>query len=51
MFLLAYRFAPGKVMHSWAEVCLDGRWIVLEGMIMDRPYFLAARRLLLESGW
>jgi hypothetical protein len=47
---LAYRFAPGRVMHSWAEVYLSGRWIVLEGAIMDKPYFLAARRLLLESG-
>jgi hypothetical protein len=55
---LAYRFAPSKITHSWAEVHLpfdqahdkDGRWIVLEGAIMDRHYFLAARRLLLESG-
>ena len=47
---LAYHFAPGKVTHSWGEVYLNGRWIVLEGAIMDKPYFLAARRLLLESG-
>ena len=50
MPLLAYRFAPEVVTHSWAEVYLDGRWIVLEGVIMDKRYFLAARRLLLESG-
>ena len=47
---LAYRFAPDKVTHSWVEVYLNDRWIVLEGVIMDKPYFLAARRLLLESG-
>jgi len=47
---LAYRFAPDRVTHTWAEVYLNGRWIVLEGVIMDKPYFLAARRLLLESG-
>lgn len=47
---LVYRFAPGRVTHSWAEVYLNERWIVLEGAIMDEPYFLAARRLLLESG-
>lgn len=29
---------------------LNERWIVLEGVIMDRPYFVAVRRLLLESG-
>lgn len=47
---LAYRFAPGVVTHSWAEVNLNGSWIVLEGVIMDKSYFRAARRLLLESG-
>jgi len=46
---LAYRFVPDSVTHTWVEVYLDDRWIVLEGVIMDRPYFLAARRLLLES--
>ncbi len=47
---LAYRFAPDGVTHTWVEAHLNGRWIILEGVIMDRPYFLAARRLLLESG-
>jgi hypothetical protein len=52
---LAHRFAPDRVTHTWVEVYLpsdsaDDRWIVLEGVIMDKPYFLAARRLLLESG-
>ena len=47
---LAYFLAPDRVTHSWAEVCLDSRWIVLEGVIMDLPYFLAAGRLFLESG-
>ena len=46
---LAYRFAPDRVAHTWVEVYLDERWIVLEGVIMDRSYFLVARRLLLES--
>ena len=47
---LAYRFAPDKVTHTWVEAHLNDRWIVLEGVIMDKPYFLAARRLLLEGG-
>ncbi len=47
---LAYRFAPRKITHSWTEVYLNERWILLEGVIMDKPYFLAARRLLMDSG-
>ncbi|MCK4542639.1 MAG: hypothetical protein KAU17_10440 [Spirochaetales bacterium] len=46
---LAYRFTPEVVTHSWAEVYLNNHWIVLEGVNMDKPYFMAARRLLLES--
>ena len=55
---LAYPFAPDGVTHSWPEVYLpfdqahdkDRRWIGREGVIMDRPHFLAARRLLMQSG-
>lgn len=47
---LAYHFAPNNITHTWAEIHLDGHWFVLEGVIMDKPYFLAARQLLLESG-
>lgn len=47
---LAYRFSPRELPHTWIEALLYGRWIVLEGVILDRHYFLAALRLLLESG-
>lgn len=47
---LAYRFAPTNITHTWAEIHLDGHWLILEGVIMDKPYFLAGRQLLLESG-
>jgi len=35
---LAYPFAPARVTHSWAKVYLNDRWIVLEGVIMDKPF-------------
>lgn len=35
---LFYRLAPDEILHSWAEVLVDGRWIALEGVILDRAY-------------
>lgn len=32
---LWYRLAPTNIVHSWAEVLIDGRWLVLEGVILD----------------
>lgn len=29
-----FALAPERIVHSWVEVCLDGRWINLEGYIM-----------------
>lgn len=31
-------FAPERIIHSWVEIYSDGRWINLEGYIIDRPY-------------
>jgi len=33
-----FALAPDRIIHSWVEVCLDGRWVNLEGYIIDRPY-------------
>jgi hypothetical protein len=33
-----YALAPENILHSWAEVRLDGRWLALEGVILDRGY-------------
>jgi Transglutaminase-like superfamily len=33
-----FSIAPDRILHSWVEVYLDGRWINLEGYIIDRPY-------------
>lgn len=41
---LAYRLAPQRIIHSWVEVLLDGRWIALEGFILDAPYLASLQR-------
>ncbi len=35
---LFYRLAPDEILHSWVEVQHDGRWVRLEGVIIDRMY-------------
>ena len=32
---LLYRIAPENIIHSWAEVWFEGRWVGLEGVILD----------------
>jgi transglutaminase-like putative cysteine protease len=33
-----FTIAPERIIHSWVEVNLDGRWVNLEGYIIDKPY-------------
>lgn len=35
---LVYVIAPDGIVHSWVEVHLDGRWINLEGFILDKEF-------------
>lgn len=35
---LFYRLAPTNIIHSWAEVWFEERWVALEGVILDRAY-------------
>ena len=35
---LLYRVAPQEILHSWVEVRYDGRWVRLEGVIIDSRY-------------
>lgn len=37
----AYWLAPRSIVHSWVEVWSAGRWVNLEGFILDRPYLAA----------
>jgi len=41
---LAYHLAPKSIMHSWVEVWFDGKWVDLEGFILDRTYLSALQR-------
>jgi hypothetical protein len=41
---LAYLLAPRYIIHSWVEVNLEGRWIALEGFILDTPYLSSLQR-------
>lgn len=38
---IAYALAPDSILHSWIEIWHDGRWINLEGFILDRPFLLS----------
>ncbi|HUH68330.1 MAG TPA: transglutaminase family protein [Mycobacterium sp.] len=40
---LLYRLAPRSILHSWAEVFVDGRWVGLEGVILDDAYLEGIR--------
>ncbi|OUR76685.1 transglutaminase [Alphaproteobacteria bacterium 46_93_T64] len=33
-----YFLAPKSIVHSWVETYVDGKWINLEGFILDDPY-------------
>ncbi len=41
---LAYWLAPRRIIHSWVEVLFDGRWIQLEGFILDARYLSSLQR-------
>lgn len=43
---LFYRLAPTDIIHSWAEVFHQGRWIALEGVILDLAYLSGLRATL-----
>lgn len=40
---LVYRLSPQSILHSWVEVHLDGRWVELEGFILDARYLDGVR--------
>ncbi|HEX3022688.1 MAG TPA: transglutaminase-like domain-containing protein [Lachnospiraceae bacterium] len=35
---IAYLLSPNEILHSWVEVYYDGRWLNLEGFILDMNY-------------
>lgn len=41
---LAYWLAPRRIIHSWVEVWYGGRWVNLEGFILDARYLASLQR-------
>ncbi len=41
---LAYWLAPRRIIHSWVEVAFEGRWVALEGFILDARYLGSLQR-------
>lgn len=41
---LAYALAPRSIIHSWVEVSVQGRWVKLEGFILDDRYLHSLQR-------
>ena len=41
---LAFALAPQRIIHSWVEVAFEGRWVNLEGFILDAPYLASLQR-------
>lgn len=40
----AYLLAPSRIIHSWVEVWFEGRWVTLEGFILDTRYLNSLQR-------
>ena len=38
-----YWLAPTNIIHSWAEVLINERWVALEGVILDKAYLEGLR--------
>ncbi|GAK83058.1 hypothetical protein JCM19238_605 [Vibrio ponticus] len=39
-----FAIAPEKIIHSWVEVYFNGKWINLEGYIIDKPYLAQVQK-------
>ena len=46
---VAYRLAPKNLIHSWVEVLYEGKWVNLEGFILDAGYLDGVRCLFPEA--
>lgn len=46
---LTFRLAPRSIIHSWVEAFHEGRWIQLEGFILDAGYLDGVRCLFPEA--
>lgn len=44
MTAFVYALAPREIAHTWVEAWVDGRWIALEGLILDQAYLRAVQQ-------
>ncbi|WP_421754084.1 transglutaminase-like domain-containing protein [Croceimicrobium sp.] len=44
IFGIWYRMAPPSILHTWVEVYYEGRWLKLEGFILDDPYLKSLQK-------
>ena len=44
-----YWMAPKNILHSWVEVRFQGRWVKLEGFILDRDYLAGLQKAFAAS--
>ena len=47
---LIYQLAPKYILHSWVEVYFDGRWVNLEGFILDQTYLSVIQQRFAHQG-
>ena len=47
---IAYWLGPREIIHSWVEVAHQGKWISLEGVILDTAYLHALQHPFPNSG-
>lgn len=47
---IAYWFGPREIIHSWVEVLHQGKWINLEGVILDSAYLQALQQRFPNAG-
>lgn len=45
-----YRIAPENIIHSWAEIFFEDRWVGLEGVILDASYLDGLRESVASDG-
>lgn len=50
---ITYVFAPKKIVHAWTEVYFEGKWVALEGVIIDDKYLhqVKGRLCRLDGGY
>lgn len=45
-----YMLAPKRIIHSWVEVYFEGRWLNLEGYIIDKEYLTQVQKRFADEG-